>query len=120
MVIYKVYTKKCFTTSVLSNLIEEYNFILLDNVLYIAPENYKTEDRGLKQVFNSDDYMYMSLENLEYEHQTVKDWADTVNFVHSKQKWEDENQEEIRTRLNRLEEFEKFIQEGGECIESNE
>lgn len=33
--------------------------------------------------------------------------------VWSQQKWEDEHQEEIRIRIERIEQFEKFIQEGG-------
>ncbi len=99
---------------ILDKLIETHNFIIVDNVLYIAPEHYTTEDTILKEVLNSSDYMLVPLDSLEYEAPQIEEWGKTVESVWSQQKWEDEHQDELRARLNRLDEFEEFLKKGGE------
>jgi len=87
-----------------------FNFLLVDNIVYATPRkfdggNYK---KKLKKIF-SDGYLISELNNFEYESEVARDWCIAKTTLYNVQLYNDNNQEELRDKLNRIDEFEEYL-----------
>ena len=97
----------------LDKIKEHYDFLLIDNVLFAAPDRYDIGDSILQNIF-ADEYLITELDDLTYEAPVIKEWAEAKLSIYKRQEWEDNNQDELRAKLDRLEEFEEYLKKGGE------
>ena len=111
--LYKVFTKSFFGMDTLDKIKDDYDFLLIDNVLFVAPNHYALADTGLHSVF-ADEYLITELTELNYEAPVIQEWGQAKLAIHKRQRWEDENQDELRAKLDRLDKFEEYLKKGGE------